>query len=65
MFQTALVVFGAIAAFTLTASYAMYRSSNRSALWNVIVGSLAVLVLAIALLVTAVILTRVAFRGLR
>jgi hypothetical protein len=55
-------ILSGVAWFALTASYLMTRASNRSAFWNIGAGSVAALLLALFLLITTVVLVRVAFR---
>jgi hypothetical protein len=57
----AAAILSGTALFALIASYLMTRASNRSAAWNVGAAGAAVLILAVLLLITTVVLVRLAF----
>jgi hypothetical protein len=61
MLNRTLVLFS-LCLLTLLASYLFTRASRRSAIWNIVVGGIVVLILAVVLLLTSPVLVRRAFR---
>ncbi len=60
MLSRTLLLIG-VCAFTLLSSYSCTRASSRSAMWNILIGGVVVLILAIVLLFTSLALVRRAF----
>jgi hypothetical protein len=57
----AIVILVSLGLFTVTAGYVMYRTSHRSALWNMVAAVISVVLVALVLILTAIILTERAF----
>ena len=62
--RTVLLSVGGMVLFTLGVSWAMYRASNRSALWNMAAGAAAVILAAILLTLVVIYLTSLWTSGL-
>ena len=60
MLSRVFLILGACA-FALLSSYLFTRASSRSAMWNILIGGVVVLILAIVLLLTSLVLVRRAF----
>jgi hypothetical protein len=54
-------ILSGIVLFTLVSAYLMTRATNRSALWNMGAASVAVVLFVLLLLITTVVLVRLAF----
>jgi hypothetical protein len=60
-----LLIAGSLALFTVGVSWAMYHASYRSAVWNMVAGTGAVVLAAVLLALLAIYLTNLAFGNLQ